>query len=1075
MKMETTATGRQTPDFPIVGIGASAGGIAPLRGLFKRLPERTGLAFVVVQHLLPEHPSQLAEVLQKSTALPVCEAENGMKVNPDHVYVAPPSKMLTLEQGALRCRPLYAEEHAGIDSIDTFFASLAADRGRQAIAVVLSGTGKDGAAGIIRIRQAGGIVFVQNPHTAQHDGMPLAAIATGAANHILPVETMAHELANTAFSPAVPAATAHPANEDIAPPLDDILTLIRRQTGFDLSGYKLKPLRWQIQQRMKIRRIEHIDDYEDLLHDDPAELEALIRDIPIHVTEFFRDPEAWEVLAREVIAPLVQTHGGDRPLRVWTPACSSGEEAYSVAMLLAEQASQAEKPVDFQLFATDASFEIVARASRGLFSAAAVETISPERKARFFYTADGAYRIKKSLREKLVFAPQHLLADPPFSDLDMVTCRNLLIYLEPSVQQRLLSLLHASLRMGGTLFLGSGESLPPKQRGFETVSMHWHIYRKTEAATDDIRMHIPKRLERLQHTKPGKASVAERAHWAALEGFELPSVLIDDKFNILRVYGDTDAFLRLPPGEPTLNLLQVAQPALVTNLWIAADRAVAERRAVTVGGGLLDSKTGNFSLSLRITPLSGEDGRSIRLLVSFLRSAPPAGFSLIENRKTGSSTASPSEQGSETWNDALRLSIEELEASREELQALNEELKTVNDQLNIRNDEVHEINAELQAKIRELETQSHVLSSGAVMTLFLDEALRIRWFTAAVSELFPVLPTDTGRKITELVPKFDDPYFIDEVRSVMRTAEPLESEVCNRAGRWYLRRIGPFRSGHDKTTGVAITFTDITERKRAEEALRQSEHRLRGFYDSGLLGVIYWNLDGQITDANDKFLEMVGYSREDLKAGRINWRQMTPPEYGPQDDRAMEDLAKGFNVGPFEKEYVRKDGARIPILLAGAMLDEPQRSGVAFALDISDHKRTEAALRESEDRLRFALEISRTGAWDLDLGDHTAHRSLEHDRIFGYDRLLPQWTYGMFLEHVLPEDRAEVEAKFREATASASDWNFECRIRRADGEIRWIWAAGRHYADSSGNLRRMAGIVQDITDRKPSTSQGSAE
>jgi two-component system CheB/CheR fusion protein len=1058
--MEATATDRQTPDFPIVGIGASAGGITALRGLLTMLPERPGLGFVVVQHLHPEHPSQLADLLGKSTALPVCEAADGMKVEHDHVYITTPGEVLTLERGCLRRRPLYAEAHTGINSIDTFFESLAADRGRQAIAIVLSGIGQDGAAGAIRIRQAGGVVFVQNPHTAQHDGMPRAAIAAGAANHILPVEAIALELANTAS----PTAAARTGNTAIAQPVDDILALIRQQAGFDLSGYKLKPLLWQIQQRMKIRRVEHIGDYEALLHDDPAELEALIRDIPIHVTEFFRDPEAWEVLAREVIAPLLQTHDEERSLRVWTPACSSGEEAYSIAILLAEQAERLGKTVDFQLFATDASFEIVARASRGLFSAAAVGAMAPERKARFFYTADGAYRVKKSLRERMVFAPQHLLADPPFSNLDLITCRNLLIYLELSTQQRLLSLLHTSLRMGGTLFLGSGESLPAKQHGFEAVSMHWHIYRKSGLATA-LRLHLPKRLERLQHARSNKDVVAERAHWAVLERFELPSVLIDDKFNILRVYGDTGAFLRLPPGEPTLNLLQVAQPALLTNIWITADRAVAERRAITVSG-LRNHETGDFSLSLRITPLNGEDGKPARLLVSFLPSASRSDFAGMPSRKAAPSTDVPADSGAEAWNDALRLSIEELEASREELQALNEELKTVNDQLNIRNDEVNEVNAQLQAKIEELETQSHVLSSGAVITLFLDEDLRIRWFTQAVSELFPILPADIGRQITELAPKFTDPHFIGDARSVMRTAEPLEGEVRNREGRWYLRRIRPYRPQTQTPNGVAITFTDITERKRAEEALRQSEHRLRGFYDSGLLGVIYWNMDGQIVEANDKFLEMVGYSREDLKAGRINWRQMAPPEYRPQHDCALERLANGLNTHPFEKEYVRKDGTHLPIMLAGARLDEAPLSGVAFALDISDRKHTEAALHESEDRLRFALEISRTGAWDLDLVDHTAHRSLEHDRIFGYDRLLPQWTYEMFLEHVLPEDRQEVEAKFHEATSTYSDWNFECRIRRADGQIRWIWAAGRHREDSNGNPRRMAGIVQDITDRK---------
>jgi two-component system CheB/CheR fusion protein len=1438
---------RQAPNFPVVGIGASAGGISALRGLFKSLPRHTGLAFVVVQHLHPDHPNQLAALLEKATPLPVCEAADGMKVEPDHVYVIAPGKELTLEKGRLQCRSLGAER-AGIDSIDAFLESLATDRGQQAIAVVLSGTGSDGTAGALHIKQAGGLVFVQNPPTAQYDGMPRAAIAAGAASHILPVEAIAHELMGRPSPASVHPAPDRAEDEDARQPLDEILTLIRLQAGFDLSGYKFKPLLWQIQQRMKVRGIEHFDDYEDLLHDDPAELEALLRNIPIHVTEFFRDPEAWDVLAREVIAPLALEQAGNRPLRIWTPACSSGEEAYSVAMLLAEQASQMDKPANFQIFATDASFEIVARASRGQFSNAAIESISPERKARFFYAADGAYRAKKSLREKMVFAPQHLLADPPFSDLDLVTCRNLLIYLEPSAQQRLLSQLHASLRMGGYLFLGSGESLSSKQRGFEAVSSRWHIYRKTGPAPN-IQIKFPKRLEHLRHAKPTQAVIEERAHWAVLEKFDLPSVLVDEQFNILRVYGNTAPFLRLPPGEPTLNLIQVAKPTLVTHLWIAADRAVAERRAVIIDG-LWDDEAGNFSLRMRLTPLqSGENSKPTRLLVSFLRSMPSPDLASIQDRKAAPTVESASEQGSQHWKDALQISIEELEASREELQALNEELKTVNDQLNISNEEVNQVNAQLHAKIQELETQSHVLSSGAVMTLFLDEELRIRWFTTAISELFPLMAYDTGRKITELVPKFDDFRFIDDVHAVMRTGEPLEGEVRNFAGRWFLRRIGPFRTDNKKTTGVAITFTDITERKQAEEALRESEHqfralttatsevlyrmnadwtemqvlsgggsfinpnsstrdwlekyvlpedqphvlaairqamatksvfelehrvrrtdgasgwtlsravpllnakgeitewfgaandvtarkeaeealiasenrlqlallaskggawdwdmtrdvatvsdsfrelyglppdqpisyevwlgrvhpddrercrsyyennfrtgmelkmefrilhpkrgilwlegigrleydaegrpvrvvginlditerkqveealreseerlrlawkatrdviwdwdivhdaqrwsvsgaevfgwreavdapqtaswglklvhpedrvritadlravlddpardhwedeyrfirvdgsyadvfdrgfvirdgqgkpirmigamqditdrkrteealrdsehRLRRFYDSGLLGVIYWNTDGGIVDANDKFLEMVGYDREDLLAGRINWQQMTPPEYRLVDERAMREVqATGFNAVPFEKEYIRKDGARLPVIVAGAMLDEAHFNGVAFVLDITDRKRTEAALRESEDSLQFALETSNIGAWDLDLVERTAHRSLEHDRIFGYDQLLPEWTYEMFLEHVLPEDRSAVDKKFRDAMTTYSDWNFECRIRRADGEMRWIWAVGRHRADSSGKPRRMAGIVQDITAHK---------
>jgi two-component system CheB/CheR fusion protein len=1188
----------ETSGFPVVGIGASAGGVDSLRSLFKSLPEKTGLAFVVLQHLHPDHPSYLAELLGKWTGMPINEAVDGMPVERDHVYLIQPGEVLTIENGVLRSRPFSDPERVYLDLIDGFFKSLAADRGRQAIAVVLSGTGTDGAAGITCLKQAGGRVFVQDPTTALYDGMPCAAIGTGAVNYILPVESIASELLRCTLPLSDRPMPDTGDVSGITQPLDDILALIRRQAGFDLSGYKTKPLHWQIQRRMAVRRIEHLRDYASLLQDDRAEFETLIRDIPIHVTDFFRDAEAWDVLASDVIMPLIREHTGDRPLRAWTPACSTGEEAYSVAMLLAERSEQMKKPVDFQIFATDASPEIVARASRGQFSSAGVRPIAPERLERFFYAVDGVYRAKKTLRKKIVFAPQHLLTDPPFSNLDLVTCRNLLIYLEPYAQQRVLSLLHASLRIGGYLFLGSGESLSSKQRGFKAVSSLWHIYRKVGPA-ENIRITFPKRLKRSHRTKPISDVMGESAYWAVLEKFDFPSVLIDEQFNILRVYGNTGPFLRLPPGRPTLNLLDLAQPAWIGDLRNAAKQAVAEGYPVSVAD-LRDNETGEDLLSIRLMPFQrGEDSRAHRLLVSFMRSAPSCDLALPKDGTEGK----PNEKVSENLSDALRITIEELEASREELQILNEELRAVNDQLNLSNEEINEVNAQLRAKIRELETQSNVLSSGGVITLFLDGALRIRWFTSAATELFPLRTSDTERLITELVPKFRDPHFVEDARKVIKTGKPLETEVRNADERWYVRRICPYRTENGKIKGVTITFTDITERKQTEEALRNSEYRLRRFYDSGLLGVIYWNMDGQIVDANDKFLEMVGYDREDLIAGRIAWQQMTPPEYRYLDEKGIKDLlATGVNAAPFEKEFVRKDGSRLPVIVAGAMLDEARFNGVAFVLDISARKRAETALQRersllvsvmqatdfmlvlldtrfnfvwvnpayadtcgmkpeemigknhfvlypdaeneaifrhvrdtgeavcykdkpfvfpdqpergttywdwslspireadgsitglvfslrettkfkqaqealiaSEDRLSFALNTSRTGAWDLDLADNTAYCSLEHDRIFGYNRPLPKWTYEKFQEHVVPEDRAAVDALFREAVQSCSDWSFECRIRRADGEIRWIWASGRPRLNSSGKPFRMTGIVQDITERKQAEEEAQAQ
>jgi two-component system CheB/CheR fusion protein len=815
-----TKTPAEPIDTPVVGIGASAGGITALQSLFQALPAHPNLAFVVIQHLRSGDSSGLVDLIGRWSAMQVRGAIDGERPERDYVYVASPGDVL--EKGVFRNRPVeYGTRRPGIDTIDVFFESLAQDRGALAIAVILSGTGTDGTAGAICVKRAGGIVLVQDPLTAMHESMPRTVIARGAADYVLPVNGIAKQLALCASPSYVRPEAPISWTGEVTKTLDEIVGLIRKQMGFDLSGYKATPLLWRIQRRMDIRRVRSFQDYEALLRDDPAELKSLIRGIPIHFTQFFRDPDAWDVLSRDVVQPLVQERKEGEQIRAWTPACATGEEAYSIAMLLSEHAHSAGKPIDFQVFATDASPEILARASRGVFSENTVKCIPPERTARFFYAVDGVSRVKRSLREKMVFAPQDLLADPPFIGLDLVTCRNLLIYLDPEAIKRVLFLLHSSLRLGGYLFLGKGEALSPRQQGFEAVSTRWNIYRKVGPASG-IKIKFPARLESACHSTAVPAS----AHRAAIEHFDLPSVLIDDQFHILRVYGDTEKILRLPAGQPTHNLLDLAQPELVADLKLAGEDALTDRHSVTVSG-LHDRESGEFCLSMRLTPLqTAEHGGSPQLLVSFMRAQNHTGAGQGANRplpQINSDVPGPGE-----WSEAIRISHEELEASREELQALNEELKASNEQLNIANEELNQANAQLQDKIAELEMQSRVLSSGAVTTLFLDQDLRVRWFTPAVSELFPLMPADAGRRITDLAQKFEDDNFIEDVRAVMQTVELREAEVRNVVGRWYLRRIRPYLSERKTAAGVAITFTDITERKQAETELRRSEASLAG-------------------------------------------------------------------------------------------------------------------------------------------------------------------------------------------------------------------------------------------------------
>lgn len=801
---------------PIVAIGASAGGIIALQKLFQALPANLPFALVVLQHLPPGHPSGLATLIAKWTPVPTRAATNGARPEPNCVYIPSPDDILTLENSVFRTRPAQGGgRRPGIDTIDAFLESLALHEGRRPIAVILSGTGMDGTAGAICIRKAGGIVIVQDPLTCLHDGMPLAVIQRGIHDHVLPVGAIARQLMTCSDPRYTRPARAAGYAGVMSGTLNRIIAMIRQQAGFDLSGYKPSPLFWRIQQRMETRKVWSFDDYACLVEDDPVELEALVRGIPIHVTEFFRDAEAWSALHESVLTPLVGTNAEKRPIRVWTPACSTGEEAYSAAMLLDEIVQEDNAQRDFQIFATDAAPELVATASRGLFREDALAAIPAARRAHYFYKAGGALRVKRFLREKLVFVPHDLISDPPFSALDLVTCRNLLIYLEPETVKDVLSILHGALRMGGFLFLGKSEPYQLDGQGFETVSRQWNIYRKVGP------MPGPERKITSQRPGSSRATQARSALRVARERFDIPSVLIDDECSVLRIYGNTENILSPRAGEPTLKLTDLVPQQWAGHLHLSVREALAEREPLTLTN-LRDRVTGEDSMSVRLTPLQTSTSNVWdRLLVTFIRE--PHARERSDADDPHAMRSNPDGAVNVDWKDQACISREELEASREELQALNEELKASNEQLNESNEELNEANIRLQQNIAQLAMQSRVLQSGAVMTLFLDQDLKLRWFTPAMREVFSLKTGDVGRSIADLVPRFEDRAFLKDIDDVLQAAEPREAAVRNNENKHYLRKIYPYVSEAGVIAGVAITFADITARTRAEVALRRNQ------------------------------------------------------------------------------------------------------------------------------------------------------------------------------------------------------------------------------------------------------------
>lgn len=807
------------PPVPIVAIGASAGGITALQKLFEAMPQSLPYAFVVLQHLPSAEHGGLARLAARWTTMPVFDACDGISPTPGCVYVPSPAHILTIEDGVFRTRAAEGgERRPGIDTIDTFLESLALYRGPRHVAVILSGSGMDGTAGALCIREADGVVIVQDPLTALHDDMPNAVIQRGIHDHVLPVGGIGRQIQSCADPAYVRPVRSSDWKSEMAGTLDRIVGLVRERSGFDLRGYKPSPLFWRIQQRMEMRKVWAFDDYALLVEDDPIELEALVRGIPIHVTEFFRDPEAWEVLRSDVLAPLLSDRR-DGPIRVWTPACSTGEEAYTVAMLLDEALAGRGEGGEVQIFATDAAPEMVARASRGVFRAASLAALSAARRARYFYQVDAAFRVKRELREKLVFAPHDLVSDSPFPDLDLITCRNLLYYLETEVAKQVLATLHGALRVGGYLFLGKSEAYPLDPGAFQPVSNTWNIYRKIGPLNDS--REPPARLP----AAPASARVAAPRYATGLriaqEQFDVPSVLIDESGHVVRVYGDTRDILSLPAGEPTLKLFDLVPRPWSGQLRLCIEQAFRERTPVTLTR-LLDPRSGAATLCVRLTPLQpSEDAPWDRMLVSFLRADESAA-----DPSVGANGQAPT--GSEPpvavdWQNQFRVSREELEASKEELMALNEELRASNEQLNESNDDLNDANSQLRVNIGQLAMQSRVLLSGAVMTMFLDQAGKLRWYTPAMCELFPLSAGDIGRDIQDLVPRFHDTAFLRDIEDVLGAAEPREVLLRNQSGRCFLRKVWPYVADGGAITGVAITYADITERDRAEAALRLNE------------------------------------------------------------------------------------------------------------------------------------------------------------------------------------------------------------------------------------------------------------
>ncbi len=907
-KKQTTGSGTsENRRFPTVGIGASAGGLEALKEFFTAVASDSGIAYVVVVHLSPDQPSVLDQLLQHVTHVPVSVACDGETIGPDHIYVTPPNKVLNVYQGHIQLLEKVNREVRM--PIDAFFRSLAQDNRTLAAVVVLSGTGTDGSAGAREVKQQGGAVIVQSPETARYGGMPSSVIDAGTADMVLPPKEMAENLSRYFRNRSeLDENRLHISDDEQQKWLNKILSILRTQLGHDFGAYKKTTLIRRINRRMGLQQISEYHRYLRFLRETPGELESLFREMLINVTHFFRDQEAYDVLKSRVLPDIVSSVDGDEPLRVWVPGCSTGEEVYSIAIVMREALDRQEKSISVQLFGTDIDEVSIVKARSGVYPASAVEDIGTDRLSRYFSREGDSYRIRKSIRDVVVFSVQNVLKDPPFSQIHLLSCRNLLIYIESRWQKKLIPLFHYSLKPNGILMLGNSENIAGFSGLFAEVDKKWKIYRKKDAHPlpwRDMEFSAGTSPEMLGRTDPerrGKrreTNIKELVHSVLLERFIPASVLVDRGGSIRYVQGKTGRFLETGTGFPTQDIVALAKEGLKLELSSALREAGLKGRTVNRAHIPVDSDGGRYLVAIRACPLQEPAELKGMMLVTFDVEAPAAepassksaagGHTLrpdsrireleqeLQNTRMSYQEATDELQSA---NEELQSANEELKSSNEELRSTNEELESSKEELQSLNEELHTVNAELQSKLSELTSAQddfrNLLNSTEIAALFVDGSLRIVRFTPKLTGLFNVIPSDVGRPFAHVTSNLVDAHIAGDLEMVISQLSHVEREVRSADGEWFKMRIIPYRTTENRIEGAVLTFADIDSQKEQQKKLQELTDRyeeawelVRDVFNMNSDPLVVIERDGTVVISNSAFVELMNIDRRNANDTNI--------------------------------------------------------------------------------------------------------------------------------------------------------------------------------------------------------------
>jgi two-component system CheB/CheR fusion protein len=930
---------KQSKSFPVIAIGASAGGLEAFEGFFSHMPSDSNIAFVVIQHLDPTHKSIMGSLLAKHTKMKVLEAEDGMGVHPNCIYLNPPNKKMLIINRTLQLVEL-DKPHAANLPIDYFFRSLSEDQAEKAICIILSGTGTDGTLGAKAIKGAGGMIMVQEENQAKYNGMPRSAIDTGLIDYILPVEKMPEELIKYIRHPYIVAdEMVGITKQQFQNYLQKIFILIRSQTGHDFSNYKQNTIRRRIERRMAVHQIKNIADYVRYIKQTPGEVEILFKDLLITVTNFFRDPEAFDVLKDGAIPELLAEVPADSSLRCWVPGCATGEEAYSIAMLLVEALQENENHIKIQVFATDIDEDAIEFARLGVYPDSIAADVSAERLKRFYIKDDNSYKIKKQIRDMVVFATQNLIKDPPFSKLHIISCRNLLIYMDQVLQKKILPLFHYTLNQNGILFLGSSESIGEFSDLFIPVDNKWKIFkRQGDLFKRDVYYHtIPFHDQVVPHPKSDAQKVIREidirglVQKVILEDYSPPCVLINEKYEILYFSGDTDKYLMPPVGEPNFNILEMAREDIRYKISTALRKAIKQKSSVLIENLRIKHNNSYLNVDVAIQPITERKDRQGLIMVVFNdktlqnKNVKKEKNDLKNKEESHRISALKQELNStkeylqttieelETTNEELKSANEELQSTNEELQSTNEELETSKEELQSTNEELITVNAELQNKVNELNRANNdinnLLASTEIGTIFLDKQLRIKRFTPELTKFFNLILSDIERPISDITATITYDGLVEDAKKVLSTLTRKEVEIQNKDNNWYSMRIAPYRTTENVIDGVVITFIDITKIKHAEAQYRRIAAVVQDANDAFTVQ----KLDGTIVAWNKGAEEMYGYSESE--ALQMNIKEIIPDQKKKEILRIIEQLKKGKNVSPFVTERKAKDGCILKVRL----------------------------------------------------------------------------------------------------------------------------------------------------------------